>query len=112
LLFSWTARSVGFVDATVDNGCPKLVLLQGDIAVFRAKQMIQDKAQSANNGTVLVKVCNAVLVHLLSSLRASREVLVRGVTPLAKDQPLPARRALRPITSRLAEHGNITLKEY
>jgi putative ABC transport system ATP-binding protein len=52
------------------------------------------------------------LGHLLSSLRASREAVVRGVTPLGKDQPLPARRAWRPTTSRLAEHGNITLKEY
>ena len=74
--------------------------------------MIQDKTQTANNGSVLVKGCNAVLGHLLSSLRASREAVVRGVTPLGKDQPLPARRALRPTTSRLAEHGNSILKGY
>ena len=74
--------------------------------------MIQDKAQSADNGPVLVKGCNAVLGHLLSSLRASREAVVRGVTPLGKDVPLPARRALRPTASRLAEHVNSTLKEY
>ena len=49
------------------------------------------------------------LGHLGSSLRASREVVVRGVTPLGKDQPLPARRALRPTTSRLAEPYNIGL---
>ena len=90
--------------------------------------MIQDKTQTANNGVVLVKGCNAVLDHLLSSLRASREAVVRGVAPLGKDQPLPARHAfgncslrcstscipavVRPTTSRLAEHGNIALKEY
>jgi uncharacterized integral membrane protein len=52
------------------------------------------------------------LDNLLSSLRASREAVVRGVTPLGKDQPLPARRALRPTTSRPAELGNFTRKEY
>jgi hypothetical protein len=40
--------------------------------------MFQDKAQTAKNG---------------ASLRASWEAVVRGVTPLGKDQPLPARRA-------------------
>jgi len=89
-----------------------LLLLQDAITMFRVKQMIQDKTQTANNGLVLVKGCNAVLDHLLSSLRASREAVVRGVTPLGKDEPLPVRRALRPTTSRLAEHGNSILKEY
>ena len=55
--------------------------------------MIQDKALSAGNGYVLPKDCNAVLDHLGSSLRASREAVVRGVAPLGKDAPLPARRA-------------------
>ena len=32
-----------------------LVLLQGDIAMFRAKQMIQDKAQTADNGRSLLR---------------------------------------------------------
>jgi len=73
---------------------------------FRASQMIQDKAQSAENGRVLFKGCNAVLDHLACSLRASREAVVRGVTPLGKDTPLPARRALRPTASRLAESIN------
>jgi len=74
--------------------------------------MIQDKAQSAKNGRVLFKDCNAVLNHLDSSLRASREAVVRGVAPLGKDASLPARRALRPTASRLAEYANITLQEY
>jgi len=34
---------------------------------------------------VLFKGCNAVLGHLGSSLRASREAVIRGVTPLGKD---------------------------
>jgi hypothetical protein len=55
--------------------------------------MFQDKAQTAKNGLVLLKGCNTVLGHLGSSLRACREAVVRGVTPLGKDQPLPARRA-------------------
>ena len=56
--------------------------------------MIQDKTQSTGNG-MLYKDCNAALDHLGCSLRASREAVVRGVAPLAKDAPLPARRAWR-----------------
>ena len=59
--------------------------------MFRATQIIQDKAQSAGNGHVLFKGCNAVLDYLGSSLRASREALARGVAPLGKDGPFPAR---------------------
>jgi len=88
------------------------VLYQAYIDGFRATQMLQDKAQSAGNGMFLCKDCNAVLEHLGSSLRACREALVRGVTPLAKDAPLPARRALRSTASRLAEPVNITFLEY
>ena len=71
--------------------------------------MIQDKAQSAENGGVLFKDCNAELDHLGGSLRASREAGVRGVAPLGKGMPFPARRALRPTVSRLAEPINIIL---
>ena len=88
---------------------PPPVLLQGDIDWFRATQVIQDKAQSVENGRVLFKGCNAELDHLGGSLRASREAVVRGVAPLGKDMPFPARRALRPTASRLAELINITL---
>jgi len=61
--------------------------------MFRAKQMIQDWVTDCKQWLVLVNGCSTVLGHLLSSLRASREALVRVVTPLGKDQPLPARRA-------------------
>ncbi len=61
--------------------------------------MFQDKAQTAMNGPVLHKGCNTVLGHLGASHRASWEAVVRGVTPLGKDQQLPARWALRPTTS-------------
>ncbi len=71
--------------------------------------MIQDKAQSAGNGRVLFKGCNAVLDHLDSSLRASREAVVRGVAPPGKGAPLAVRCALRPTASRLAEPINIAL---
>ncbi len=74
--------------------------------------MIQDKTLSAENGCSLFKDGDAVLNHLASSLWASREGVVRGVAPLGKDAPLPARRALRPTPSRLAEPINTTLKEY
>jgi len=53
-----------------------------------------------------------VLDHLGNSLRASREAVVRGVAPLGKDMPLPARRAWRPTASRLAEPINITLLDH
>ncbi|MEE8339505.1 MAG: hypothetical protein V3R56_05130 [Xanthomonadales bacterium] len=73
--------------------------------------MTQYGVTALNKDQAIVCGLCLVLDHLLSSLRASREAVVRGVTPLGKDMPLPARRALRPTTSRLAEHGNITLKE-
>ena len=74
--------------------------------------MIQDKTLCAENGCSLVKDGDAVLSHLASSLWASRKAVVRGVAPLGKDAPLPARRALRSTAFRLAEHVNIILKEY
>ncbi len=89
-----------------------LVLRQGSIDGFRVSQMIQDKTLSAENGCSLFKDSDNLLNHLASSLRASREGVVRGVAPLGKDAPLPATRALRPTPSRLAEPDNITLKEY
>ncbi|MCY4360980.1 MAG: hypothetical protein OXE42_02160 [Gammaproteobacteria bacterium] len=49
---------------------------------------------------------------LCGSLRAGREAVARGVTPLGKDAPFPVRRALRSTASRPAEHVNIKLKEY
>ncbi len=74
--------------------------------------MKQDKAQPAENGQVLFKGCNAVLVHLGGSLRASREAVVRGVAPVGKGMPFPASHALRSTAARLAEPTNITLQEY
>ncbi len=74
--------------------------------------MIQDKPLSAENGGSLIKDGDNLLNHLASSLWASREGVVRGVAPLGKDAPLPARRALRPTPSRLAESINTTLTEY
>ena len=74
--------------------------------------MIQDKAQPAGNGRVLFKGCNADVDHLARSLRTSREAVVRGVAPLGKDAPLPARHALRPAASQLAELINISLLDH
>ena len=80
---------------------------------FRASQTIQDKAPSAVNGRVLFEGCNAVLNHLGRSLRASSEAAVRDVAPLGKGVPLPARRALWPTASQLAELNNtIVLGHY
>jgi hypothetical protein len=86
--------------------------MQGDIDGFRDTQMIQDKAQSEENGLVLFEACNVELNHLGVSLRASREAAARCVMPLGKGMPFPARRALRPTASRLVEPINITLQGY
>ncbi len=88
------------------------MLLQGVINGFRVTQMIQDKAQSEENGRVLFEGCNAVLDHLVGSLRASREAVARYVPPLGKDLPFPARRALRSTASRLAEIINNAVQEH
>ena len=56
---------------------------------------------------VLYKGCNAVLEHQGSSLRAGREAAVRCVALLGKDEPLPAKHALRSTASRPAEPYNI-----
>ena len=73
------------------------MLLQDSIAIFRVIQMIQDKAQSEENGRVLFKDCNAVLDHLDYSLWARHQAFVRVVESfgkragaLGKDRPLPA----------------------
>ena len=58
--------------------------------------MVQDKTQSAGKWLVLFKGCTAVLGHLGSSLRASREAVVRGVTPLGKDQAIAGETCLAP----------------
>jgi len=89
-----------------------LVVQQGSIDGFRASQVIQDKAQSAGNGRVLFKGCNAVLDHLGSSLRANREAVVRRVAPIGKGAPLLVKRALRPTASQLAEPINTTLLDH
>ena len=56
---------------------------------------------------VLCKGCKAVLEHQGSSLRASREAVVRCVALLGKGTPLPAKHPLRSTASRPAEPYNI-----
>jgi hypothetical protein len=63
--------------------------------------MFQDKAQSAGNGLSFARAApkvgalgDAVLGHQGSSLRAGREAVARGVTPLGKGKPLPAKACL------------------
>jgi len=55
--------------------------------------MSQDKAQFAGNGCSIGKDCNAVLGHLVASLRARREAVICVVASFAKDMPFTARRA-------------------
>ena len=89
-----------------------MMLTQGAINMFRVNQIIQDKAQVENNGSVLVETCNAVLDDLVCSPRANREAVVCGVAPFGKDQPFPARRALHSTASRFAEPANSALREH
>ena len=65
--------------------------------------MSQDKAQFAVNGCSIDQDCNAVLAHLVASLRARREAVICGVAPFVKDMPFTARRALQLTASRHAE---------
>ena len=73
--------------------------------------MFQDKAQTAKNGLVLLKGCNTVLGHLGSSLRACREAVVRGVTPLGKPA-IAGETCLAPNHFTLAEPNNLGLTEH
>jgi hypothetical protein len=65
--------------------------------------MSQDKAQFAGNGCSIGQDCNAVLGHLVASLRARREAIICGVASFVKDMPFTARRAWQLTTSRHAE---------
>jgi hypothetical protein len=66
----------------------------------------------------LSELCNGRFAVLRLLRGASREAVVRGVAPLGKDAPLPARRAWRfecPLGAtalRLAEPTNISLTEH
>ena len=55
--------------------------------------MSQVKAQFAANGCFIGKDCNAVLAHLVASLRARREAVICFVASFVKDTPFTARRA-------------------
>ena len=65
--------------------------------------MSQDKAQFAANGHSIGKDCNAVLGHLVASLRARREAINCFVASFVKDTPFTARRASQLTASRHAE---------
>jgi len=65
--------------------------------------MTQDKAQFAGNGYSIDKDCNAVLGHLVASLRARREAVICFVAPFVKDTPFTARRVSQLTASRHAE---------
>ena len=65
--------------------------------------MSQDKAQFAANGRILGKDCNAVLGHLVTSLRARREAIICFVASFVKDAPFTARCASQLTASRHAE---------
>ena len=56
--------------------------------------MSQDKAQFSANGCSIGKYCNAVLTHLVASIRARREAVICFVASFVKDAPFTARHVL------------------
>ena len=74
--------------------------------------MIQDKAQSADNGRSLLRAVTPYWIICLAPFGRAGKRSFAAFRLLARIGPLPARRALRPTASRLAEPVNITLKEY
>ncbi len=65
--------------------------------------MYQDKAQLVDNGLSLIKSCNAVLGHLMASLRANWETTLYCVFILEKEVPFPADEALYRAVSQSAD---------
>ena len=54
--------------------------------------MSQDKAQFSANGCSIGKYCNAVLTHLVASIRARREAVICFVASFVKDAPFTAQK--------------------
>ena len=74
--------------------------------------MIQDKAQSAGNDKSFPRaVTQYWLIGLAPCGRAGKRSSA-VLRLLERTGPFPARRALRPTASRLAECGNISWKEF
>jgi len=74
--------------------------------------MFQDKAQTAENGMSFSRAATRYWgIWVPPFGRAGKQSSV-ALHLLARTRPLPARRALRPTISQLAEPVVITLKEY
>jgi len=90
----------------------RLVLFQGDIAGFRATQMIQVKAQPAENGMPFSRAATLDCIIWVAPFGRAVKQSLAALHLLTRNGPLSASCALRSTASRLAEPGNITLKEH
>ena len=88
------------------------MLFQSDIGVYRAFQMIQDKAQPEGNGVPFSRAATQDWVIWIAPFGRAVKRSLAALRLLTRTGPLPASRALRSTASRHTVHGNITLKEY
>ncbi len=95
---------------------PALVLLIGDIDVIRAKQMIQDKAQAADNGMPLLRtvttdwiICLAPFGRAGKQSFAALHLLERTSHSLRGVPRIKRLLLVHPTASQLAEHANVTI---
>jgi hypothetical protein len=104
-------------------GCPifdaTLVLLQDDIVMFRATQIIQDKAQPAGNGSPFTRAATQYCIIWVAPFgRAGKRspavlrLLERASHSLRGAPRLKRLLLVRSNASRFAERDNIILKEY
>ena len=108
------------MDRQTDQGCRGpasrqdggIVLLPGDINGLRATQMIQDNAQSEKNGESFSRAATPYWIIWVTPFGRAVNRSSTVFRLLARTLPFPARRALRPNDSRLAEPINVTGQEY
>ena len=79
----------------------------GNIHEIRANQMIQGKAQFEGNGWSFSRAVTPPWIIWLAPFGRAGKRLSAALRLLARTWPLPARRALRPTASQLAECTNI-----
>jgi len=80
-----------------------LVSCQAYNVGFRATQMVQDKTQSAGNGMSFSRAATPYWDIWAAPFGRAVKRSFAALRLWARTRPLPARRALRPTTSRLAE---------
>ena len=88
------------------------MLIQCDNYGFRGTQMLQHKAQTAENGASFSRTATQYWSTWVPPFGQAGKWPSVVLRLLARTRPLPARRALRSTTSQLAEPAVITLKEH